>query len=571
MWSAKEIQSQLAIINGQKAPDIVIENATYLHSIFKKWMQGNIWIQGDRIVYVGERMPALLAGTERVDASDKKIVPGYIEPHVHPFQLYNPETFADYASRRGTTTFISDNLILFSMLNQQTTITFIDQLNELPFAFYWWARVDSQTVLQNEKELFNPVDIVKWMERPDVLMTGELTGWPKLLQGDQNMMQSLVESKRLGKKIEGHFPGASERTLARMKLLGADGDHEAMTVDEVERRLQQGYAATLRYSSIRPDLPDLLKGIVEKEWDVFDHLMMTTDGSPPSFYREGVMDQCIQVALDAGVSPIDAYQMASYNVARYYDITDLHSVIATGRFATLNFLENEHNPVPTDVLSKGKWVLRDSTSSDAFKAVDWKALPTYELPYELTDEDFTFSSSIGIQMVNDVITKVYESDLDLTSPTIATGDECYLILLDKNGKWRVNTMLKGFGNNLQGFASSYSNTGDVLLIGQDWQEMKRAFNEIKNIGGGMALAENGKIIETLPLVVAGGLSVQPMEVIIEEELAMRKALGERGYAHGDAIYTLLFLQSIHLPYIRITPVGVLQVMKYELLIPHVER
>lgn len=571
MWSVKEIQSQLAIINGQKAPDIVIENATYLHSIFKKWMQGNIWIQGDRIVYVGERMPAMLEGTERVDASDKKIVPGYIEPHVHPFQLYNPETFADYASRRGTTTFISDNLILFSRLDQQTASTFIDQLNELPFSFYWWARVDSQTVLQNEKELFNPMDITKWMERPDVLMTGELTGWPRLLQGDQNIMQSLMESKRLGKKIEGHFPGASERTLARMKLLGADGDHEAMTVDEVERRLQQGYAVTLRYSSIRPDLPDLLKGIVEKELDVFDHLMMTTDGSTPSFYREGVMDQCIQIALDAGVSPIDAYQMASYNVARYYDITDLHSVIATGRFATLNFLEDEHTPVPTDVLSKGKWVLRDSMSSAAFEAVDWKAMPAFELPYELTDEDFTFPSSTGIQMVNDVITKVYESDLDLSSPTIATGDECYLILLDKNGKWRVNTMLKGFGDNLQGFASSYSNTGDVLLIGQDWQEMKRAFNEIKNIGGGMALAEHGKIIETLPLSVAGGLSVQPMEVIIEEELAIRKALGERGYAHGDAIYTLLFLQSVHLPYVRITPVGVLQVMKNELLIPNIER
>ncbi|WP_313237842.1 adenine deaminase C-terminal domain-containing protein [Sporosarcina ureae] len=571
MWSAKEIQSQLAIIDGQKAPDIVIKNATYLHSIFKKWAQGNIWIQGDRIIYVGERMPAMLEGTECVDAYGKKIVPGYIEPHVHPFQLYNPETFADYAARRGTTTFISDNLILFSMLDQQTAFTFIDQLNELPFSFYWWARVDSQTVLQNEKELFNPVDIVKWMERPDVLMTGELTGWPRLLQGDQNIMQSLMESKRLGKKIEGHFPGASERTLARMKLLGADGDHEAMTVDEVERRLQQGYAATLRYSSIRPDLPDLLKGIVEKEWDVFDHLMMTTDGSTPSFYREGVMDQCIQIALDAGVPPIDAYQMASYNVARYYDITDLHSVIATGRFATLNFLEDEHNPVPTDVLSKGKWVLRDSIPSDTFKAVDWKALPAFELPYELTDEDFTFPSSMGIQMINDVITKVYESDLDLSSPTIASGDECYLMLLDKNGKWRVNTMLKGFGNNLQGFASSYSNTGDVLLIGQDWQEMKRAFNEIKKIGGGMALAENGKIIETLPLQVAGGLSVQAMETIIEEEVAMKKALRERGYAHGDAVYTLLFLQSVHLPYVRITPIGVVQVMKNELLIPHVER
>ncbi|PJO45273.1 adenosine deaminase, partial [Lysinibacillus xylanilyticus] len=63
-----------------------------------------------------------------------------------------------------------------------------------------------------------------------------------------------------------------------MKLLGADGDHEAMTVEEVERRIMQGYAVTLRHSSIRPDLPDLLKGIVEKELPIFDHLMMTTDG-----------------------------------------------------------------------------------------------------------------------------------------------------------------------------------------------------------------------------------------------------------------------------------------------------
>ena len=34
--------------------------------------------------------------------------------------------------------------------------------------------------------------------------------------------------------------------------------------------------------------------------------------------------------------------MASYNVARYYDMTDLHGVIATGRYATLNFLEDEY-------------------------------------------------------------------------------------------------------------------------------------------------------------------------------------------------------------------------------------
>ena len=571
MWSAQEIQEQLAIINGQKVPDLLIENATYLHSIFKKWMQGNIWIAGDRIVYVGQKLPAQLEGTERVDASGKKIVPGYIEPHVHPFQLYNPETFADFASRRGTTTILADNLLLFTMLDQEKAFSFIEQLNELPFSFYWWARVDSQTVLQNEQQLFNPADIEKWLKRPDVLMAGELTSWPRLLQGDQNMLRSLGEAKREGKKIEGHFPGASERTLARMKLLGTDGDHEAMTVDEVERRLQQGYAVTLRYSSIRPDLPDLLAGILERGWDVFDHLMMTTDGSTPSFYKNGVMDQCIQIALDAGVSPIDAYQMASYNVARYYDMTDLHSVIGTGRYATLNFLEDEWNPVPTDVLSKGQWLVRDGDATETFRAVDWSKIPFFDLPFELNDADFSFSSSTGIQMVNDVITKVYETELDLTKPIISSGNECFLLLLDKQGKWRVNTVLKGFADSLQGFASSYSNTGDVLLIGQNWEEMKRAFNEIKKNGGGMAVAEDGQIVETLPLRISGGLSDEPMEVIMEQELTMKRALKDRGYHHGDVVFTLLFMQSVHLPHVRITPMGLIQVLKNECLISNTER
>ena len=116
--------------------------------------------------------------------------------------------------------------------------------------------------------------------------------------------------------------------------------------------------------------------------------MMTTDGSTPSFHIDGIMDKCIQVALDAGVKPIDAYLMASYNVARYYDIDDKHGVIATGRFATLNFLEDEMNPVPTDVLSKGKWLKRESESTEPFKQVDWSLIPDFEPEFDLDEKDF---------------------------------------------------------------------------------------------------------------------------------------------------------------------------------------
>ncbi|MBE1556625.1 adenine deaminase C-terminal domain-containing protein [Sporosarcina limicola] len=572
MWENYEIQQQIEIINGKKAPDLIIINAEYLHSIYKKWVMGNIWVAGDRIVYAGKEMPAITIGAEIVDATGKKIVPGYIEPHVHPFQLYNPQTFADYAAQLGTTTFIADNLILFMMLNNEQSFSILDQLNALPFSFYWWARLDSQTVLQNEADLFNLESIAEWLKRPEVLVGGELTGWPRLLGGDPNMLASLTAAKLAGKKIEGHFPGASERTLARMRLLGTDGDHEAMTIEEVETRLLHGYGVTLRHSSIRPDLPQLLKDLIDKGLDVFDHLMMTTDGSTPSFHIDGVMDKCIRVALDAGVSPVNAYQMASYNIARYYDITDLHGVIATGRYATFNFLEDEYNPVPTDVLSKGKWLKREGVSTEPLEKIDWSVIEAFTLDFDLDESDFIFNHPIGIEMVNDVITKPYSITVDVTEDKLADDhDESYLMLVDRNGKWRVNTLIKGFATSVQGFASSYSNTGDIILIGKDKKEMLNAFYEIKRIGGGMVLIENGSAAVTIPLPIAGGLSMEPVEKLIVQELNLKSALAERGYQHGDAVYTFLFLQSTHLPYIRITQLGLYDVMKNEVIIPAVGR
>ncbi len=572
MWEHKEIIAQLHMIDGKKAPDIIIINAEYLHSIYKKWVTGNIWIAGDRIVYAGKEMPAMIDGAEIVDAAGKKIVPGYIEPHVHPFQLYNPLTFADYAARLGTTTFISDNLILFMSLDNETSFALLDKLNELPFSFYWWARFDSQTVLQNEIELFNLESIKEWIERPEVLLGGEMTGWPRLMGGDPNMVASVGAAKAGGKKIEGHFPGASERTLARMRLLGTDGDHEAMTVEEVEARLLHGYGVTLRHSSIRPDLPHLLKDIVDRGLNVFDHLMMSTDGSTPSFHIDGVVDKCIRVALDAGVPTIDAYLMASYNVARYYDMTDLHGVIATGRYATLNFLKDEYSPVPTDVLSKGKWLKRENESTEPFPAIDWSFVETFAPDFDLTESDFIFENPIGIEMVNDVITKPYNVTVDTTVETLAEDhDESFLMLVDRNGKWHVNTVIKGFATSIQGLASSYSNTGDIILIGKSKKEMHNAFKEIKRIGGGMVLAETGRIVATLPLPIGGGLSAEPVHILIGQELELKKALADRGYTKGDAVYTFLFLQSTHLPYIRITQMGLYDVMKKEVIVPAIGR
>lgn len=209
LWRNTEIRKQLKIVSKELSPDLVLTNATYLHGIFKKWMNGNIWIDGDRIVYAGQDMPKIDETTEVVDVSGKWIVPGYIEPHVHPYQLYNPQQFADYAAQGGTTGFISDNLPLFLALENEKAFTLLDRMAELPFTFYWWTRFDSQTELVGEDQKFTSKAVGEWLERPDVILGGELTGWPKLLAGDDQMLYWIQKAKISLKKIEGHFPGAS--------------------------------------------------------------------------------------------------------------------------------------------------------------------------------------------------------------------------------------------------------------------------------------------------------------------------------------------------------------------------
>ncbi|PFN57619.1 adenosine deaminase [Bacillus thuringiensis] len=561
-WSNKQLREHVEIIDGKRNPHILFKNATYLNSYMREWMQANIWIYDDRIIYVGEKLPAQLHKCEVIDCDGKYIVPSYIEPHAHPYQLYNPETLANYAMQFGTTTFINDNLTLFFTLQREEAFRLLDEFEKIPASMYWWCRFDGQTELQNGESLFNREDIIEWLKHKAVLQGGELTAWPKLLHGDDEMLHWLQETKRLHKKVEGHFPGASETTLAKLKLLGTDCDHEAMTGQEAFTRLMQGYTVSLRNSSIRPDLEVLLKELLELGVKQFDRFILTTDGSHPSFYENGMTNVMIATAIKQGVPIIDAYHMASYNIARYYNMEHVHGSIATGRIANINILESKENPVPISVIAKGKWVKRDGINNNESVRIEWsqfKVTPLL-LNWSIEKEDMIFSQKVGIQLLNNVITKPYTTEIDLNRDELSLDhDECFLMMIARDGTWRVNTVVKGFAKELGGLASSYSGTGDIILIGKNKEDMLTAFHRVKEIGGGMVIAEKNEVLHEIALPLLGIMSNLKMNKLIQEEKQMVKLLQERGYAYDDPAFTILFFSATHLPFIRVTPIGLYDV------------
>jgi len=574
-WKNKHLRMHVSVLDGTVSPTIVLKNALYLNQTFRQWMRANIWIYDDRIIYVGENLPTHLENCEVIDCTNEILVPGYIEPHAHPFQLYNPLTLAAYASQFGTTTLINDNMSLILHLEKKEAFSLLKDLRSIPTTMYWWSRFDSQTEMLNEEEIFSHSNVKTWLEHDAVLQGGELTGWPKLLDGDDMMLHWIQEAKRMHKKIEGHFPGASEKTLAKMMLLGADCDHEAMTGEEVYNRLMQGYMVSLRYSSIRPDLPQILDDMKRLGIEAYDRLLFNSDGSSSSFYEQGMNDQMIRIAIEKGVPVIDAYNMASVNVARYYNIDHLHGSIATGRVANINFLSSMDNPTPKSVLAKGKWVKQNGVKVEGvYPEMNWNqyGFKPLEQDWQLSLDDLQYSMPFGIKMENSVITKPYSISIDALSDELSsTHDECFFTLVDRHGKWRINTFVKGFATNLPALASSYSTTGDIILIGKSKHDMVHAFNRIKELGGGIVLVEDAQVICEIPLHLSGLMSDLPIEELMEQEKRLLVEVKERGYHFSDPIYSLAFFSATHLPYIRITQQGMYDVMNKTVLFPSIMR
>ncbi|WP_075979868.1 adenine deaminase C-terminal domain-containing protein [Bacillus massilinigeriensis] len=573
-WKNKQLRKHVSILDGKRSPTKLLKNATYLNQTFRKWMEAHIWIYEDRIIYVGDMLPQKLDDCEIVDCTGLLLVPGYIEPHAHPFQLYNPHSLARYASQFGTTTFINDNMVLVLQLEKEKAFSLIEALKNVPASMYWWCRFDAQTEIEQEEITFSHSNVKAWLEHDCVLQGGELTGWPKLLDGDDMMLLWMQEAKRLRKKIEGHFPGASEKTLAKMMLLGADCDHEAMNGKEIYNRLMQGYTVSLRHSSIRPDLPILLDEIQKLGINHYDSFMFNTDGSSASFYENGMNDMMIRMAIEKGIPVIDAYNMATINIAKYYNMDYWHGQIATGRIAHINFLTDERNPTPISVLSKGEWLKKDGQIVEAYEQMNWDGFEfsPLNIDWEISLDDLQFSMPFGIKMENAVITKPYSISIEMSCSELSNlHDESFFMLIDREGKWRINTLLKGFTKDLDGLASSFSNTGDILLIGKKKEDMMKAFNRMKEIGGGIVICEQGEIILEIPLTISGVMSDKRVEDLINEEKKLLIYLKQKGYRFEDPVYSLLFFSSTHLPYIRITQQGMYDVMNKMVLFPSIMR
>ncbi|MCF6094481.1 amidohydrolase family protein [Microaerobacter geothermalis] len=549
----------------KKAATKVIMGGTVLNVYSREWEEVTIALSGNRIAYIGKKTPLTDEHTEFIDASGKYLVPGYIEPHAHPFQWYNPFTLAQFALEHGTATMLYDNMSFFIHWPIEKMLQFMDLTSSLPVHIFWWARFDPQTQISNYNTRFNHERMKKMINHPAVIQGGELTGWRQYFNEEIGDLSWIEWIQSLGKRLEGHTPGASVETLNVASAAGVTADHEAINGEELERRIRLGLYTTLRYSSIRPDLPRLVEEWISMGHPWSERMMMTTDGSTPPFLREGFVDEMVRVAIQHGMDPVEAYRMVTINPAVYYRLDEHVGGIAPGRLADINFLADPLDPTPAMVMVEGMILARDGKVITPFaqpeweewgvllKKPDWEAKPEW---FHVISEEEEIPV---IQLVNAVITakKIVafpkkEGRIDIPPG----GAYQYAALIDREGEWVTTGVIGGFAKGLEALATTYSGSSDIIAIGDHPKSMAEAVNQVMAMGGGLVVIENGTPLFQLHLPLAGFMSCMDLSELITSSQNFVKIMVDKGYLFQDPIYSLLFLSSTHLPSIRLTPKGI---------------
>jgi adenine deaminase len=546
----------------------------------------NVAVKGRRIAYVGAGRGMVGPETRVVPLAGALLAPGYVEPHTHT-GMATPEEFAREVLRTGTTAVAADTLQLLLHTPADRIPGLLTRLADLPVLIVWCLRLHAAGPSPDETP-FALDRLRPLLDHEAVRVAGEVTRWPAVYRGDQDLLAKMEAALAAGRRIEGHAPGASADRLAALAAAGWSSDHEAITAEEAAGRLRAGLYTMLRHSSLRPDLPALAAAATAGR-GASGRLMLTADGPEPAAIAEqGYLSHVIRQAIASGIPPVRAYQMATINPAAYLGLDEEIGGIAPGRRADIVVLEDLRDPAPRLVLARGAVLVEDGEVCAAFPAVDWGATlaPRFAPSWAPRPGMFDVPVHSGaaaeaaaapaearalfpvIHLENSVITRRRDLEVAVERGRLRPPDGVLrAALLDPAGRWIVRGLVANFADRLGGLASTFNVTAQLLVLGQDGGDMAQAARRALELGGGIVAVEQGRIALEIALPLGGTMAYRPLRAIAAEARTLYAFLRARGYPHADPHYTLLFLPLDSLPDVRITYAGIWDVRRGRALAP----
>jgi adenine deaminase len=330
----------------------------------------------------------------------------------------------------------------------------------------------------------------------------------------------------------------------------------------------------IREGSVAKDLPQLIDVVTVK--NARRCLFGTDDKHLDDLLYEGSINHNVKMAIQHGVDPITAIQMASFSAAECYGLQN-KGAIAPGYDADFLLLTDLTQVEIEEVYSAGKRVAQNGNylyqdgcevppGKSLLSSVNMKKVTSEQLQIKLKESN----SAHVIEIIpNSLVTKHLVEEVEVKNecfqPSIER-DQLKLAVIERHHKTGHIGLgiVKGLGIQKGALATTIAHDShNIIAAGTNDKDMLFAIEAIKEMGGGLVIVENEKVIASLALPIAGLISDEPAEKVYNELLKLKKGLEFiEASKEFNPFLTLSFLALPVIPDLKLTDMGLFDVKKF---------
>lgn len=557
----------ISAARGQVPADLLIRDCQLVNVLSGEIHSANVAVKDGVILGFGDYEAATT-----LDAGGRFVCPGLVEGHIHiESTLLDPVRFARLAAAHGTAVTVCDPHELANVMGLDGIRWLLEITRDLPMDIRcMMPSCVPATHLETSGAVISAEDIHAMLEEfPErILGLAEIMNYPGVLYEDPQVLSKIAAAA--GRPMDGHAPGLTGFDLNAYVLAGPGSDHEACVLAEAREKLRAGMHVMIREGSSEKNLLELLPLL--NDHNSQNCSLVTDDRHVDDLLREGHLDHTIRLAVKHGLSPLRAIQMASINTARYFGLRR-RGAIAPGYRADFVLLDDLETFAVHSVYLAGKDI----------ETLDWTpartALRVVQSMHlgDLSPACLDMPIPAGRRRVRVIRTVPGQivTEQDLVEPRVQDGlvhaepsaDVAKLAVFERHhGSGKVGLgLVRGLGLASGALASTVAHDSHNLIVaGISDADMLLAVRTLAQCGGGFVCVDQGRVLELLPLPLAGLMSDQEPAIVAANLDRLNAAACSLGCpAHINPFMQLSFLSLPVIPRLRLTDTGLVDVELFD--------
>jgi len=488
------------------------------------------------------------------------IVPGFVDAHVHvESSMLTPTSFAREAVRHGTIAAVTDPHEIANVLGVSGVEFMLEEAARTPFLFATGApSCVPATSFETAGAVLDAKMVSALLNRPDISHLSEMMNVPGVLSGDADILAKLEAAWKHGKPVDGHAPGLRGDDLVRYLRAGITTDHECLNADEAIEKAAAGMLIQLRRGSAARMFESLLPVLQRYP----GACMFCSDDKHLDDLLQGYINDSVRIAVEAGIDLFDVLQAATLNPVRHYGL-DM-GLLQPGDRADWVEVENLQDFRVIRTVIGGQILAENGVS--LLQPMSPLSLPNRFLLQPVAAGVFHIQAQDGSCRVIGVRDGELVTDSLTCIPTVRDGavianpqhDQVKLAVFNRYAANAPPALALASGLGLERGAMAASVAHDshhVIVAGTDDFLMAEVVNAVIAHGGGLAATDGWGEVRTMPLPVAGLMSIDTCAHAAAAYARITDTVRGCGCRLHAPFMTLSFLALPVIPALKLTDQG----------------